>query len=56
MEAKIQPPQKMHYFECPKPGYHFGEVLNIVCTDPGCLNKLLCCTACVEEDHKKHMY
>lgn len=46
----------MTYLECSKPGYHYGEALNVVCLETSCLDKALCCSACVEEEHKKHTY
>lgn len=44
------------YLECNKSGYHYGEALNVVCLETNCTDKALCCSACVEEDHKKHQY
>ena len=47
---------KVNYVECSKAGFHFGEICNMVCVEPSCLEDLLCCCACIEESHKKHMY
>lgn len=46
---------KLNYIECPKPGLHYGEVSNMVCIEPSCLEDLICCCVCIEESHKKHM-
>lgn len=40
--------QELKYLECNKPGYHYGEALNMLCLEQGCFDKALCCGACVE--------
>ncbi len=47
---------KVEYLPCEKSGYHYGEVLNMICLEPGCHDSMLCCCACVEEQHKDHKY
>ena len=47
-KAKQTPSQiKVNYVECDKGGLHFGEVCNMVCMEPSCLEDLICCCACV---------
>lgn len=46
---------KLSYVECSKQGMHYGEVCNMVCVEPSCLEDLICCCACIEESHKKHL-
>lgn len=44
---------KVHYLECERGGYHFGEALNMVSMDAKPTERILLCCACVEEDHKQ---
>lgn len=39
---------KVEYINCNRGGYHFGEVLNMVCLEQQCIDQQLCCCACVE--------
>ena len=48
----MQETPKAEYLPCLRGGYHYGEVLNMVCLGKGCQEQLLCCCACVEENHK----
>ena len=48
--------QNIQYLKCSKGGLHEDENLNIVCLEKTCLEKLINCCACIEEDHKKHLY
>ena len=41
-------PIKFSYVECPKQGMHYGEVCNMICVEPSCLEDLICCCACIE--------
>lgn len=47
---------RVEYLPCALGGYHFGEVLNMVCLEQPCQQNSLCCCACVEESHKDHKY
>lgn len=38
---------KFSYIECQKSGLHYGEVCNMVCIEPSCLEDLICCCACI---------
>ena len=51
----IEQSVKVMYVECQKQGMHFGEVCNMVCLEPSCVEDLICCCACIEESHKKHL-
>lgn len=44
------------YLHCNKEGLHEDERLNIVCLETGCLENIACCCACIDADHKGHMY
>ncbi len=45
---------KVKYIECPKGGFHEGELLNTVCLNDECKINALCCCVCVDELHKGH--
>lgn len=55
MRSKPNEVKKIRYLECDKGGFHYGEVINMICLEPSCLEDLLCCCACIEESHKKHL-
>ena len=42
------------YPECGKGGDHLGEVLNIVCLEPKCIENSIICGICYDESHKNH--
>ena len=45
---------QFHYPECTKGGSHIGEVLNIVCLEPKCIQKSVICGICYDEEHRDH--
>ncbi|KRX02232.1 hypothetical protein PPERSA_04854 [Pseudocohnilembus persalinus] len=44
----------IYYPYCEKEGFHSGEVLNQICLESKCRDKLLCCDICATEQHKDH--
>ncbi len=57
MEEKKKPAdaeQVFKYPECIKGGNHVGEVLNLVCLEPKCVEKSIICGICYDEEHKGH--
>lgn len=42
------------YPECEKGNYHFGEKVNMICTDEVCELSKIGCAACMEFDHENH--
>lgn len=46
----------IEYLTCSKVGLHEDERLNLVCMETSCLENLACCCACIEMEHKKHLY
>ena len=45
---------QFRYPECTRGGYHVGEVLNIVCLEPQCIQKSIICGICYDEGHRDH--
>ncbi len=42
------------YSSCKKGDSHSGEILNLVCLEPNCIEKSLICAICYYEDHQMH--
>lgn len=42
------------YPECTKGECHIGEVLNLVCLEPQCIEKSIICGICYDESHRNH--
>ncbi len=42
------------YPECKKGDCHVGEILNLICVEPQCIQKSVICGICYDEDHKNH--
>jgi hypothetical protein len=46
--------EQFHYPECTKGECHVGEVLNLVCLEPKCIQKAVICGICYDEHHRNH--
>ena len=47
-------PGHFRYPECTKGENHVGEVLNLVCLEPKCIEKSIICGICYDEAHRNH--
>ena len=45
---------EFHYPECTKGDFHTGEVLNLVCLEPKCLQQSVICGICYDQAHRNH--
>ena len=46
--------EQFKYPECTKGDCHVGEVLNLVCLEPQCIQKSIICGICYDEGHRNH--
>ena len=46
--------EHFRYPECKKGDCHVGEVLNMVCLEPKCIQKSVICGICYDEEHRDH--
>jgi hypothetical protein len=46
--------EQFRYPECLKGECHVGEVLNMVCLEPKCIQKSVICGICYDEEHRNH--
>jgi hypothetical protein len=45
---------EFHYPECTRGEYHTGELLNLVCLEPKCIQQSVICGICYDESHRSH--
>lgn len=46
--------EQFRYPECTRGECHVGEVLNMVCLEPQCIQKSIICGICYDESHRSH--
>jgi hypothetical protein len=46
--------EQFKYPNCGKGGDHVGEILNLVCLEPKCIDNSIICGICYDEQHKNH--
>jgi hypothetical protein len=42
------------YPECTRGDFHNGEVLNLVCLEPKCIQQSIICGICYDQTHRDH--